>query len=87
MRRSSVTRTSLTRSPGRPSEVPIPCLQQARLMLDDEPLDALQLNCTESKVTRQRDGSQPELRGLIITIDVNVRRIQRCTLTRRKSAA
>jgi len=48
-----VNRTSLTRSPGRPSEVPIPCLQQPCLMLDDEPVDAPELDRSESEITHE----------------------------------
>ena len=44
-------------------------------MLNDEPLNAAQLNRRESKVTRQRYRGQPELRRIIITIDVDVRRL------------
>src|SRR5207245_9982789 len=75
IRTSSVNRTSLTRSPGRPSEVFIPSLQQSWLVFNDEPLDAAQLNRRESKVTRQRNRGQPELRCVIITVDVDVRRL------------
>jgi hypothetical protein len=52
IRKSSVNRTSLTRSPGRPSEELIPSLQQPILVLDDEPPEAAQLDRRESQVTR-----------------------------------
>ena len=44
-------------------------------MQHDEPLDPAQLNRRESKVTRQCDRGQPELRRIIITVDVDVRRL------------
>ena len=42
-------------------------------MLGDESLDAPQLDRGESKVTRQCDRHQPELRRLVISVDVDVR--------------
>src|SRR5262249_52900543 len=72
-RTSSVNRTSLTRSPARLSEVVIPGLHQDRLVLDDEPLDAAQLDRRESQVTRQHHRGQPELRRVVVAIDMDMR--------------
>ena len=44
-------------------------------MLNDEPLDSAQLDRRESQVTRQRHGGQPELRRVVITVYVDVRRL------------
>lgn len=42
-------------------------------MLGDEPLNGSQLNPVETKVTRQGDRRQPELRRLVISVHVDVR--------------
>jgi len=54
----------------------IPGLQQSCLVLDDEPLDSAQLDRRESQVTRQRYRGQPELRRVVITVYVHVRRLE-----------
>src|SRR2546427_10832644 len=56
------------RGRGRPPEVLIRSLQQSRLMLCDESLDAPQLDRRKTQITRQCDGRQPELRRLIISV-------------------
>src|SRR5262245_9832591 len=72
---SSVNRTPLTRSPGRLPAVFIPSLQQSFLVLDDEPSDSPQFDRCESQVTRQCHRSQPELRRVVVTVYVDVRRL------------
>jgi hypothetical protein len=54
----------------------IPGLQQSCLVLDDEPLNSAQFDRRESQVTRQRHRSQPELRRVVITVYVHVRRLE-----------
>jgi hypothetical protein len=44
-------------------------------VLNDEPLDAAQLNVRESQVTRQRYRGQPELRRVVVTVYVYVGRL------------
>src|SRR6266511_2901753 len=61
-RASSVNDTLLTRSPGLTSEVLIPRLHQPGLVLRHQPQNSAQFDRVEPKVTRQRDGGQPELR-------------------------
>jgi hypothetical protein len=52
----------------------MPRLQQLRLVVGDESLDPTEFNGRETKITRQRDWRQPELRRLIVPVDMDVRR-------------
>lgn len=72
---SSVNRTPLTRSPALTPEVLIPRLQQPRFVLFHQPLNAPQLDRTESKITCEGDWGQPELCRLIVSIYVYVWRL------------
>jgi len=56
-------------------EVLMPRLQQSRFMHRDQPLNAPQLNRSESKVTRQRNRRRPELDRLVISIHVDMGRL------------
>lgn len=69
----SVKCTSFTRSPGLGSEVRIPFLQEHLLVFHYHPLDATELRRAESKVANQSDRPQPEFRGQIVAVDVDVR--------------
>jgi hypothetical protein len=46
-------------------------------MLLDQSLDLLEFSGRESKVASERHGSQPELRGSVVAVDVNVRGLAR----------
>jgi len=45
-----------------------------RLVVRDESLDPAQFNGRETKITRQADWRQPELRRLIVSVDMDMRR-------------
>jgi hypothetical protein len=72
---SSVTMTFFTRSPGLISEICIPFLHQAVFVVPEYLLYPPKLHRTESEVENQADRLQPELRGLVVTTHVNVRRL------------
>lgn len=63
---SSVNRTSFTRSPGRGSEMPMPCLQQLPLARDDQPLNSTQLT-----------GAKPRLRASTTSANQNLADMRR----------
>lgn len=75
LKESSVTRTSVIRSPALGSEVLIPCLQALLLVLPDQPLDPPQLMTRKAEIERDLYRCKPKFCRHILTVDVNVGRL------------
>src|SRR5438093_493157 len=75
---SSVTLTSTARAAGRSLvEVGIPAPQQRFSVLLNQPLNPTNLNRLETPAALEANGAQPELGAVVISLDVNVRRLFR----------
>jgi hypothetical protein len=48
---------------------------ECRFVFDEQPLDGSKLFRLESQVTGQRHRIEPELGGLVVPVDVDVRRL------------
>ena len=73
--RSSSDRTSLTFSPGLGSEILIPLLNKARLVLVHDLLNLTQFSSIEAKIARQSYRIQPKLGGFLVPVHVHVGRL------------
>ncbi len=71
---SSEKWTSRTASPGLGSEVVIPCLQQDRSILENQPLDRAQLTRAKTEISRQGHRLEPEFGRSLVSVDVDVSR-------------
>src|SRR5438067_12872253 len=72
---SFVNFTFVTRSSAVSAKMPMPSLQECRLMLNHQFLKPPQLLGWEAEVPRQADRLQPELGRQIVPIDMNMRRL------------
>jgi hypothetical protein len=72
LRVSSSTLTSRIRSPALGSEVPTPSLQEKLFVGSYQGLDPLELMSRETEISSQPDRGKPELRRLIVAVDVNM---------------
>ena len=75
---SSVTLTSTARAArGSLVEVGIPAPQQRFSVLLNQPLNPANLNRLEAPAALEANGVQPELGGVVVSLDVNVGRLLR----------
>src|SRR5438105_6379615 len=72
---SFVNVTSVTRSSAVSAKMPMPGLQECRLMLNHQFLKPSQFLGWEAEVPRQADRLQPELGRRIVPIDMDMRRL------------
>ena len=72
---SSVKLTFFTRSPGLISEPCIPFLHQIVFVFPEHLLYAPKFHRAESQIKSQANRLQPEFRGLVVAIHVNMRRL------------
>src|SRR5207302_8250744 len=72
---SFVNFTSVTRSSAVSAKMPMPGLQECRLMLNHQFLKPPQLFGREAEVPRQADRLQPELGRPLVSIDMDMRRL------------
>src|SRR6266540_606870 len=72
---SCVNFTSVTRSSAVSAKMPMPSLQECRLMLSDQFLKPPQLLGCEAEVPCEADRLQPELRRQIVPVNMDMRRL------------
>jgi hypothetical protein len=72
---SSEKRTSLTRSPALSSEVVMPSLQKLWLILRSDGFNTPQFFRAETKIVCQVHRRKPKFGGLVIPIEMNMRRL------------
>src|SRR5262249_24734119 len=74
---SLVKRTSPTRSSALSAKMPMPCLQQTRLIFCHQLLNPPQFFGGKAVVPRQSRRLQPKLSRLIVPVHMNMRRLDR----------